>query len=142
MSPEHRAQLYGGDISNYLVPEPLVARQYEDPIQTDKNIGDIYAAQVQGKKSIDTTGLYSVNFSSPKIQKDSQINKLEQLLNQTLNTIAQELGLADIKHDQKISNTLNFKTQTDNDIAAANQRVLQAMKELEAISNPTSDLPT
>jgi len=136
MSAEHNHQLYGGDISDYMLPQKMVNRQYEDPSLTDKNISDIYSSQIQGKRPIDTTGIYRTGLTRPEIQRDAQINKMEQLLNQTLTTIAQQLNLND---SDTSKNTPSLRDQTNDDINAANQRVLQAMTELNELLKTISD---
>lgn len=137
MNSEHKHQLYGGEVSDYMVSQKITDRLYEDPAQTDKNIGEIYSTQVQGKKSIDTRGIFNTSMGIPPMERDPQINQLEQLLSQTLGNIAQQLNIGDNGQVHKVKSTLNLKNQTNDDIDAANQRVLQAMKELEDISKTT-----
>lgn len=130
MTPEQKHQLYGGEISDYTVSRVLTERAYEKPEITTKKLGDIYDTQIKGKQSIDTTGIYTNQSPASTFERDPQSVKMEQQLQQTLRTIAQQLNLNN-STEKDIKDTLSIKQQSTGDIDQANQNVLQALKELK-----------
>jgi hypothetical protein len=132
MNPEIRHQLYGGEISDYLAPK-IEQRKYELPEETTTNIGDIYETQIKGKQSINTANIYNTNAVLPQYIKDERDNVLQKMLSDTLALINQQINITD-------NNTLNTKTspqikdQTESDIQAANNNVLNALKELSDLN--------
>lgn len=130
MNAEHMHQLYGGEISDYSSPK-LLQRQFEDPQQTNSNLAEIYDQQIKGKPSINTAGIVSANFNIPKI-RDPHFDKLDNQLRNTLNSIAKEINLQPSDMNQKPI-SIGLRDQTQTDIEAANNNVLQAIKELEGL---------
>jgi len=131
MNSEIKHQLYGGDISDYMSPM-YEQRSFEDPQHTDKNLANIYDTQIKGQPSIDTTGLTAAGTAGISIprQRDPHFDVLDAQLRNTLNAIAQQIGLTS---DNAPSNnvSVNIKNQTQTDIEAANNNVLQALRELK-----------
>jgi hypothetical protein len=135
MNSETKHQLYGGEISDYLIKNntPIIIDNGIDG-QTAKDLEQIYNTQVKGKPSIDTTGIYN-NSGLPPIARDPHFDKIGRDLTNTLNVISQQLGLnaepsnINIKHK-----ATSIQNQTDQDIAAANTSVLQALKELKDLN--------
>jgi hypothetical protein len=132
MNPEIRHQLYGGEISDHLAPK-LEQRDYESPEETTTHIGDIYETQIKGKQSINTTNIYNTNVILPQYVKDERDNILQKMLSDTLAQINQQINIS----DNNTSNTRllpQIKDQTESDIQAANNNVLNALKELSNLN--------
>lgn len=139
MNPELMHQLYGGDIADYI-PRNIAnpSQKFNGPyaFESDGALANVYETQIKGKPAIDTSGLQnSVNLSH-LIVRDNQPTSLEIQLRQTLNNVADVLGLND-EPGSYVFNPASVKlnTQTADDIAAANSNVLQALKELQAMSS-------
>jgi hypothetical protein len=136
MNAELKHQLYGGEISDYMGKtkpnKPLI---YEDGVdsRTTTELEAIYTSQIKGKPSIDTTGIYN-NTGLPPVERDPHYDKIGAELTKTLNAIAQQLNLSNSQKQSNIQNkSVVLKAQTDSDIAAANDNVKQALKELQEL---------
>jgi len=130
MNPETSHQLYGGELSDYLLPRKIAERAYEDPETSTKNIGDIYDSQIKGKPAIDTTNIYSNKSAPTSFERDPTSVKIEQRLQSTLQKIAHELNINN-EPQKNMNDTLGLKQQSTNDVEQANQNVLNALKELK-----------
>jgi hypothetical protein len=130
MSEEAKHQLYGGEISDYI-NRKYPSQPFDDPQLTDSNIANIYDTQIKGKPSIDTTGIVSMNFGSIPRQRDPHFDALDNLLKQTLNEVAKQIGLESNDSNFIPQAALSLKDQTQTDIEQANNNVLQALKELQ-----------
>jgi hypothetical protein len=135
MNSETKHQLYGGEISDYLIKNtaPVIIDNGIDG-QTAKDLEQIYNNQVKGKPRIDTTGIYN-NSGLPPVTRDPHFDKIGRDLSNTLNAISQQLGLnADPSVVQIKHKAITVQNQTDQDIAAANTNVLQALQELKDLN--------
>ncbi len=131
MSPEHRHQIYGGDISDYIVPQKQKETQLPF-LQTQDDLSNIYDRQIKGKPSIDTTGLVSSGNILPPFERDPHFQHIENNLKDTLNIIAQQIGLSDNDGVKTLrSGSVDLKDQTTDDLTAANNNVLKALEELK-----------
>jgi hypothetical protein len=130
MNPETEHQLYGGEITDY-VSRKYPNHPFEDPQLVDTNIANVYDTQVKGKPSIDTTGIISMNFGSIPKQRDPHFDAVDNLLKQTLNEVAKQIGLEANDQSTISPQTVSLKDQTQQDIEHANNNVLQAIKELQ-----------
>lgn len=133
MSPEHRQQIFGGEISDYIIP---FKQQNVDSFlnKTSEDLSNIYDTQIKGKPNIDTTGLVSTGNILPSFERDPHFTGIENNLKITLNNIAQQIGLSD--NDGTVTlqpGSLSLKNQTANDLAAANNNVLKALEELKSV---------
>lgn len=135
MNSETKHQLYGGEISDYLIKNniPTVIDNGIDG-HAAKDLEQIYNTQVKGKPHIDTTGIFN-NSGLPPLARDPHFDKIGSDLTNTLNAISQQLGLnADISTTQSKHKAITVQNQTDQDIAAANTNVLQALQELKDLN--------
>jgi hypothetical protein len=135
MSPEHRHQFYGGDISDYIINNNN-QKQAQVQLPFDKgqdDLSNIYEKQIKGKPNIDTTGLVSTGSILPKFDRDPHFCKIQDNLSATLNAIAQQIGLNDNDGTAVLQPaTIALKNQTAADIATANNSVLKAIEELKS----------
>ena len=131
MSPEHRQQIFGGDIADYFVPHKIQNAHENINVNTD-DLSSIYERQVSGKPSIDTTGLASPGNFTPSFERDPHFQHIEDSLKVTLNNIAQQIGLTDNDGMQTYQQgTITLKDQTADDLSTANNNVLKALEELK-----------
>jgi hypothetical protein len=133
MSPEHKHQLYGGDISDYIINNSQKKNLSPLDIGQD-DLSNIYERQIKGKPNIDTTGIVSTGSILPSFDRDPHFCKIEDNLSATLNVIAQQIGLN--SNDGTIPlqpATIALKDQTAADIATANDSVLKAIEELKSV---------
>lgn len=133
MSPEHRHQIFGGDIADYIVPHKI-QKTYEYSNVSTEDLSSIYERQISGKPSIDTTGLASPGNFMPSFERDPHFQHIESSLKNTLNSIAQQIGLTDNDGTQTYQpGSINLKNQTADDLSVANNNVLKALEELKNV---------
>jgi predicted nucleotide-binding protein (sugar kinase/HSP70/actin superfamily) len=72
-----------------------------------------------------------MNFGSIPRQRDPHFDALDNLLKQTLNEVAKQIGLESNDSNFIPQAALSLKDQTQTDIEQANNNVLQALKELQ-----------
>lgn len=132
MSPEHMQQILGGEISDYILPiKQRDSFKFLD--QASEDLASVYNKQIKGKPSIDTTGIVSTGNILPPFERDPHFASIENSLKETLNTIAQQIGLNDNDGTRTLqSGTLSLKDQTADDLTLANNNVLKALEELKS----------
>lgn len=126
-------QLYGGEITDYVESKQSL-HKYEDPQQVDSNIANVYDKLVKGKPSIDTSGIVSLNFGNIPKQRDPHFDALDNMLKETLNAVARQIGLDSDSQHTVSPQTISLKDQTSSDIENANNNVIQALKELQDLN--------
>lgn len=133
MSPEHRQQIFGGEISDYIIPI-----KQKDSLnfynQTSEDLSGIYDTQIKGKPSIDTSGLASTGNILPPFERDPHFASIENDLKSTLNIIAQQIGLSDNDGVKTLQpGSISLRDQTADDLTLANNNVLKALEELKSV---------
>ncbi len=138
MDPELMHQLYGGEIQDYIPTKgsPLAENKVVHSI--DDDLQSVYETQVRGKPHIDTTGIFSAN-TSQSFERDPHFQKIETQLAQTLSQISQQLELVSADTPARRPDTATIQPQTQGDIDAANNNVLQALEELKSLNAGFND---
>jgi hypothetical protein len=132
MNAEHAHQLYGGDIGDYLntPKQGLKAIHNTDQLNAnDSALESIYSSQVKQKGAIDTSNIY-VNRPNMQSLIERQPDKFEQMLADTLNRVAREIGAVDETPVRDIP-SVQPKEQSQDDIHRAQDEVARALAELK-----------
>jgi hypothetical protein len=132
MNAEHLHQIYGGDIADYinLPKEGIKAVQNTDQlIASDNALESIYDSQVKQKGAIDTSNIY-VNRPNMQSLIERQPDKFEQMLSDTLNRVAREIGAVEEIPVREVP-SVQPKEQTQDDIRHAQDEIARAMAELK-----------
>lgn len=136
MNAEHYHQLYGGDIADHFTQKKQINLQSKGFEDISQDICDIYNTQIKGKPSIDTTGIYNStsNMSiASNIERDPYFDKIDTDFRNIINNIADQFGL--LSNDDSVNkftpSSVQLRSQTDDDIASANNEVMRALEELK-----------
>lgn len=128
-------QLYGGEISDYV--KPLAGSCsfsfYPSGVYEDSKLEYIYLAKVKGVGRIDTKGLgpTTQGLMSSNIERDSSFSNMEKSLTETLNDLAKTYDfVGQTQQSSCCHNGADIQDQTADDVAAAKNRVMIAIKEL------------
>lgn len=134
VNSELQHQLFGGEISDYLMRRPQTeAGVFDNNPYSDKKLGDIYNAQVKDKGSIDTSGIYRSSNVPLQSLIERQPDKFQQMLNDTLSQVAKDIGLIPNSSQSTVPSVLP-KQQTQSDIQLAQDNIAQAIQELKDLN--------
>jgi len=132
MNAEHLHQIYGGDIADYInLPKEGIkaVRNINQLIASDNALESIYDSQVKQKGAIDTSNIY-VNRPNMQSLIERQPDKFEQMLADTLNRVAREIGAVDEVPVREVP-SVQPREQTQDDIRHAQNEIVRAMAELK-----------
>ena len=134
MNAEHMHQHYGGDIGDYLNMPKQGLKAINNTDQFSVNDGaleSIYDSQVKQKGAIDTSNIY-VNRPNMQSLIERQPDKFEQMLSDTLDRVAREIGAVDDVPVREVP-SVQPKEQSPDDIHRAQDEVARALAELKSL---------
>jgi hypothetical protein len=137
MNAELQQQLFGGEISDYLINK-LKADSLKENTNNNFNIGDlasIYNNQVSSKGSINNNNAGAVHINIASLIEQQPPDPLQAILNNSLSRIASEVGLESDNVPMADATTLlQPKDQTTADIDAARNNIANAIAELQKLN--------
>lgn len=132
MNVEYLHQMYGGDITDHVKPNPLYT-DYKVSLESSGDLGGIYSQKVQPTGSLKASST-AIGFNPASLIDRGAPDPLSMQLSNTLSKIANEYGLID---DGLSTVNTNFtpiiKDHGTAEIQQANDAVTRAMEELRSL---------